>query len=76
MPNNEELPTPADVVGYLNRRFEKLNLPYRITGIAMLPYSNPMWLANWDVPQLADAPERELLDREIAEARWKFPFVV
>ena len=35
-----------------------------------------MWLANWSVPQLADAPEREVIDEEIAEARWKWPQVL
>jgi hypothetical protein len=28
------------------------------------------------VPQLADAPERDIIDDEIREARWKFPLVL
>jgi len=42
----------------------------------VLPYMNPMWLANWDVPQLANVHEREIIDEEIREARWRFPQVL
>ena len=70
------IPTSKDVVDYLNARFAARNLPYRIEHISVLPYVNPMWLANWDVPQLADAPEGEILDEEIREARWRFPQVL
>jgi hypothetical protein len=73
---SDPIPTAADVVRYLNERFEARGLPYRIEHIAVLPYVSPMWLANWDVPQLADAPERAILDEEIREARWKFPQVM
>ena len=69
-------PTSKDVVAYLNARFEARNLPYRLENVAVLPYVNPMWLANWDVPQLAGAPEREVIDEEIREARWRFPQVI
>ena len=69
-------PTSKDVVAYLNARFEARNLPYRLESVAVLPYVNPMWLANWDVPQLAGAPEREVIDEEIREARWRFPQVI
>jgi len=70
------IPTSKDVVAYLNARFEARGLRYRIEHIAVLPYVNPMWLANWDVPQLAGAPEREVIDEELREARWKFPQVI
>ena len=73
---SERIPTSKDVVAYLNERFAQRGLPYRIEHIATLPYVSPMWLANWDVPQLADAPEREIIDEEIREARWKFPQVL
>ncbi|MDX1583559.1 MAG: hypothetical protein R3338_08165 [Thermoanaerobaculia bacterium] len=73
---SDRIPTSKDVVAYLNDRFEQLDLPYRLDHIAVLPYMNPMWLANWDVPQLADAPEKELIEREVREARWKFPQVL
>ncbi len=67
------IPTAKDVVAHLNRRFEELGLPYRLEHIAVLPYMNPMWLSYWDVPQLAVAPERELIEAEFREARWQFP---
>ena len=70
------IPTSKDVVAHLNARFAARGLPYRIEHIAVLPYVNPMWLANWDVPQLADATEREVIDEELREARWKFPQVL
>ncbi|HEY8711488.1 MAG TPA: hypothetical protein VIM68_01380 [Thermoanaerobaculia bacterium] len=72
----EKIPTSKDVVAWLNERFAARNLPYRLEHVAVLPYVNPMWLANWDVPQLADAPERDIIDDEIREARWKFPLVL
>lgn len=68
-------PSSKDVVAFLNERFAARGLPYRIDHIAVLPYMNPMWLANWDVPQLEDKPEREILEEEIREARWQFPQV-
>ena len=70
------IPTSKDVVAYLNDRFAARGLPYRLDNVAVLPYMNPMWLANWDVPQLADAPEKEIIEEEILEARWKFPQVL
>jgi hypothetical protein len=69
-------PTARDVIDYLNARFSARGLPYRIDHIAVLPYVSPMWLSNWSVPQLADAPERVIIDEEIAEARWKWPQVL
>jgi hypothetical protein len=69
-------PTAKDVVAYLNERFAKLNLPHRIEHLAVLPYQNPMWLANWDVPQLESAPEREIIEEELREARFRFPQVI
>ena len=72
----DPIPTSKDVVAYLNRRFEEIGLPYRLGHIAVLPYVNPMWLANWDAPQLAAAPEREVIEGELREARWRFPQVL
>ena len=73
---SEKIPTSKDVVEYLNGRFAELGLPYRLEHIGVLPYVNPMWMANWDVPQLAGAPEQDLLEEEIREARWRFPQVM
>jgi hypothetical protein len=70
------IPTSRDVIDHLNERFAARGLPYRIDHIDVLPYVSPMWLANWAVPQLAEAPEREIIDEEIAEARWKWPQVL
>ena len=69
-------PTSRDVVAYLNERFAARGLPYRLEHVAVQPYMNPMWMANWDAPQLADAPEREIIEEEIREARWKYPQVL
>jgi len=70
------IPTSKDVIAFLNARFAARGLPYRIEHLAVLPYMNPMWLANWEVPQLADAPERDIIDEELREARWLFPQVL
>ena len=67
-------PTAEDVVRYLNERFAARGLPHRIDGIVVLPYMNPMWLANWDVPQLAHAWEE--IEEDVREARWHFPQVL
>ncbi len=70
------IPTSSDVVAFLNDRFAARGLTCRVEHIAVLPYVNPMWLANWDVPQLAGAPERDIIEEEIREARWRFPQVL
>ena len=70
------IPTSKDVVAYLNDRFAALGLPYRLEHIAVLPYVNPMWLANWSAPELADAPEQDVIEEEIREARWRFPQIL
>jgi hypothetical protein len=70
------IPTSRDVVAFLNERFEARGLPYRIEHIAVLPYVNPMWMANWDVPQLADVAEQDIIEEELREARWQYPQVM
>ena len=70
------IPTSKDVVQYLNGRFEQLGLPYRVDHLAVLPYVSPMWLANWDAPQLANLPERDLIEEELREARFRFPQIL
>jgi len=67
------IPTSKDVVAWLNARLEARGLPYRVDSLDVIPYMNPMWLANWDAPQLADVPEREVIEEELREARWRFP---
>ena len=73
---SEPIPTSKDVVAFLNARFEARGLPYRLERIAVLPYVNPMWLANWDAPQLATAAERDVIEEELREARWRYPQVL
>jgi hypothetical protein len=76
MPDQDGIPTSKDVVEFLNQRFSARGLPYRIEHIAVLPYVNPMWMANWDIPQLATVPEKDVIDEELREARWRFPQVL
>ena len=71
-----DYPTSKDVVAFLNERFAARGLPYRIEHLAVLPYVNPMWMANWDIPQLAGAAERDIIDEELREARWRYPQVL
>lgn len=71
-----DYPTSRDVVKFLNERLAARGLPYRIEHIAVLPYMNPMWMANWDVPQLADVPEQDIIEEELREARWQYPQVL
>ena len=68
-----EIPTSRDVIAFLNERMEARGLPYRLEHIAVLPYMNPMWMANWEAPQLADVPEQDIIEEELREARWRFP---
>lgn len=76
MPDKDGAPTASDVVKHLNARFERLGLPHRIEHIAVLPYLNPMWMANWEVPQLAEVTDAAVIEKEIYEARWLFPQVL
>ena len=76
MPDQHGFPTASDVVKHMNARFEALGLDCRIEHIAVLPYVNPMWMANWDIPQLAGVVDAAILEEELREARWIFPQVV
>lgn len=67
------IPTAGDVVRHLNARLQQLGAPQRVDHLNVLPYVNPMWLANWEAPQLAGFPE---LDDEIRDARWIYPQVL
>ena len=73
---SEKIPTSKDVAAYLNERFTEMGLPYRVEGVAVLPYVSPMWLANWDVPELVNLPDQDTVDEEIRKARWKYPQVL
>jgi hypothetical protein len=67
-------PTAADVIAFLNARFEARGLPHRVEQIDVLPYVNPMWMANWDAPELAAVWAE--VEEDIREARWQFPQVL
>jgi bifunctional pyridoxal-dependent enzyme with beta-cystathionase and maltose regulon repressor activities len=67
-------PTAIDVVAFLNARFAARGLPYRIENVEVLPYVNPMWMANWDVPQLEEV--RDEIEEDLREARWQYPQVL
>jgi hypothetical protein len=73
---SERIPTSKDVIAFLNERLEARGLPYRLEHLAVLPYVNPMWMANWDAPQLASAPEQDIIEEEMKEARWRFPQIL
>jgi hypothetical protein len=75
MIDESPIPTALDVVRHLNARLALLGLPQRVTSISVLPYVNPMWLANWEAPELSGVAERETVEAEIREARWLFPQV-
>lgn len=72
----ERIPTAADVIAHLNERFQKRGVAIRVTGIAVLPYVNPMWLSNWEAPELAGLEKDEVIAEELREARWQFPQIV
>lgn len=67
-------PTSTDVIAFLNERFAARGLPHRVDSVDVLPYVNPMWMANWDVPQLAAVWDE--IEGDIREARWQFPQVL
>ena len=75
MIDESPIPTALDVVLHLNARLALLALPYRVTAISVLPYVNPMWLANWEAPELNDLAPREVIEQELRDARWLFPLV-
>lgn len=61
------IPTAKDVIAWLNAR------GLCVTYLNVLPYVNPMWLANWEAPELASLPD---VDEVIRDARWQFPQVL
>jgi len=77
---SDPIPTADGVVAHLNERFAARGVAFRIESLHVLPYVNPMWLANWEAPQLAAASEddaiRDAIDEEIREARWRFPQIL
>lgn len=70
---SDPIPTAQDVIAFLNARFAARGLSHRVEFLDVLPYVNPMWMANWNIPQLADVAE---VEDDIREARWRFPQVL
>jgi hypothetical protein len=67
------IPTAQDVVAFLNERLAARGVAIRIDHVDVLPYVNPMWLCNWNAPELVALGE---FDEELHEARWRFPQVL
>jgi len=72
----DPIPNAADVIAHLNSRFAARELEFRIDSLSVLPYVNPMWLANWELARLPSDGEREVVDEEVADARWKYPQII
>jgi hypothetical protein len=73
MTMGDPIPTAADVIAYLNDRLAARGAARRVDHLDVLPYVNPMWLANWRAPQLDGIAE---LEDEVREARWRFPQIL
>jgi hypothetical protein len=59
---------------------DERGLPHRVESIVVLTYVNPMWLANWDAPELGGRVEVPLLasaapDVLVTSAAGSFPFI-
>ncbi|HXI12572.1 MAG TPA: hypothetical protein VNM92_07995 [Thermoanaerobaculia bacterium] len=76
MPDEDGIPTAADVVAHLNRRLTDRGVTRRVDAIALLPYVNPMWMANWELPDLESWEDHQIVEEELREARWLFPHVL
>ena len=66
-------PTSRDVLEHLNARLGQLGVPQRVTYLNVVPYVSPMWLANWEAPELAGIAG---LEEVIRDARWQFPQIL
>ena len=73
---SDPIPTSEDVIAHLNERFAAKSLTYRIESLHVLPYVNPMWLANWELEGAPAEEEREIVEQEVADARWRFPQII
>jgi hypothetical protein len=69
----DPIPTAAQVIAHLNERFAARGVAFRIDALHVLPYVNPMWLANWALETAPAEGEREIVEEEVADARWRFP---
>lgn len=72
----DPIPTADQVIAHLNERFAARGVGFRIDSLHVLPYVNPMWLANWSLETAPAEGEREIVEEEVANARWQFPQVL
>ncbi|HEY2321633.1 MAG TPA: hypothetical protein VGJ82_02105 [Thermoanaerobaculia bacterium] len=72
----DPIPTAEQVIAHLNERFAARDLKFRIESLNVLPYVNPMWLANWQLEGTPPEGEREIVEAELADARWRFPQIL
>ena len=73
---SDPIPTADDVIAHLNERLAARDAAFRIDTLHVLPYVNPMWLANWELESAPPDAEREMVEEELADARWRFPQIL
>lgn len=73
---SDPIPTSEEVIAHLNERFVARGVAFRIDSLNVLPYVNPMWLANWALESAPPEGEREIVEEELADARWHFPQIL
>ncbi|HEX7138759.1 MAG TPA: hypothetical protein VF219_12960 [Vicinamibacterales bacterium] len=72
----DPIPTADGVIAQLNERFAARGVAFRIVGLRVLPYVNPMWMANWALVDDPSEAERQIVEEELADARWRFPQIL
>ena len=72
----DPIPTADQVIAHLNERFAARGVAFRIDSLHVLPYVNPMWLANWALETAPAEGEQEIVEEEVADARWQFPQIL
>ena len=72
----DPIPTADGVIAHLNERFAARGVAFRIDSLHVLPYVNPMWLANWELDTVPPEAETEIVEQEVADARWHFPQIL
>jgi hypothetical protein len=73
---SDPIPTADGVLAHLNERFAVRGVAFRVESLHVLPYVNPMWLANWELDAAPEDAEREIVEEELADARWRFPQIL
>lgn len=73
---NDPTPSAENVIAHLNERFTARGVAFRVDSLHVLPYVNPMWLANWELEASPPEGEREIVEQEVADARWHFPQIL